>query len=420
MSKHLTIVDTQAEVKEATKNLEEPYVILVKDDDKLIYQDDSHCDAVLLIDDWNNYHTEIPVIQKDISWIKGRRCLVKKTTEGVAICYLDENNSELFHDGVTQAKLDGSMGQWMTDLPEFSYQCTEGESDWIKLHINKEPTLENKSRRVLVGVTKAVDRHYKLWSCKYALGSTNRISATTRLTPVANHNYANALGAGFDIVDYETYCKVAYMFMTKYKSKDPQGMKQFSHQKQASYDIYIGDTSALGNNDGNINNEQDTNTQVAIFGIEDWYGNIGEFMGGIHCNNTRGTGLVYYIYDGYEPDKIPTVPYRIIKKDFMSLSDNGYISRLEWGDHADLIPIEFSGASKYFYSDWGIIGNSGWRVVTRSGKGDLSSGLFSFQSDVASDIHNYSIGSRIQYRGNIEVIEDPQEFIALPTGFEDD
>ena len=96
MSKHLTIVDTQAEVKEATKNLEEPYVILVKDGNKLVYQDDSHCDAVLLIDDWNNYHAEIPVLQKDISWVKGRRCLVKKTAEGVAICYLDENNSELF------------------------------------------------------------------------------------------------------------------------------------------------------------------------------------------------------------------------------------------------------------------------------------------------------------------------------------
>jgi hypothetical protein len=53
-----------------------------------------------LIDDWNNANSEIPVIEKDISWVKGRRCLAK----------LDDNNSELFHDGVTEAKLDGSMG----------------------------------------------------------------------------------------------------------------------------------------------------------------------------------------------------------------------------------------------------------------------------------------------------------------------
>ena len=410
MSKHLTVVNTQAEVKEAEKNLEEPFVILVKDDNKLVYQDDTHCDAVLLIDDWNNYHAEIPVVQKDISWVKGRRCLVKKTAEGVAICYLDENNSELFHDGTTPAKLDGSMGQWMTDLPEFSYSCTEGESDWIKLHINKESTLENKSRRVLVGVTEAVNRNGKLWSCKHSLGATDSIQSTGSLTAIAFHNYANALGEGFDIVDYETHCKVAYMFMTKYKSKDPQSMEQFGFG-QEDYGGIIGSTSILGNNDGH------TDSQVSIFGTEDWYGCKGEFMGGITYNRTS-EGMIYYIYDGFEPDQIPTGPYRAINLAYNGGSVNGYISRLEWGDHADLIPIEVSGSSKYFYSDsGGYLGNYGWRVVTRSNYINLDDGgLFCLSTGRYSHEVSTRIGSRIQYRGNITVIEDPQEFIALPVG----
>lgn len=409
MSKHLTVVNTQAEVKEAQKNLEEPFVILVKDDNKLVYQDNTHCDAVLLIDDWNNYHAEIPVVQKDISWIKGRRCLVKKTDKGVAICYLDENNSELFHDGITPAKLDGSMGQWMTDLPEFSYSCTEGESDWIKLHINKEQKLGNKSRRVLVGVTEAVNRNGKLWSCKYPLGSTSSIQSTGNLTPIAFHNYANALGEGFDIVDYETHCKVAYMFMTKYKSKDPQDMEQFG-TGTGRVDRYIGTTSTLGNNDGH------TDTQVSIFGAEDWYGGKYECIGGIHCNNTEDGGLVYYIYDGFEPDKVPTVPYRTINKDFINMSTGGYISRLEWGDHADLIPIELSGIAQYFYADYSYLGFYGWAVVQRSGLYHNSGGLFYFGMDCTTSTSDSVYSSRIQYRGEIEVIEDPQEFIALPIG----
>ena len=69
------------------------------------------------------------------------------------------------------------MGQWMTDLPEFSYSCTEGESDWVKLHISKELNLANKSRRVLVGVTEAVNRDGKLWSCKHSLGLTDEIKS---------------------------------------------------------------------------------------------------------------------------------------------------------------------------------------------------------------------------------------------------
>ena len=410
MSKHLTVVDTQAEVKEASKNLDEPFVILVKDGNKLVYQDDSHCDAVLLIDDWNNYHAEIPVIQKDISWVKGRRCLVKKTNEGVAICYLDENNSELFHDGTTPAKLDGSMGQWMTDLPEFSYLCTEGESDWVKLHIKKDPDLENKSRRVLVGVTEAVNRNGKLWSCKYPLGSTSSLTSTGNLTATTFHNYATALGEGFDIVDYETHCKVAYMFMTKYKSKNPQNMEQFG-DGASTYSNNIGTTSLLGNNDGH------TDTQIAIFGTEDWYGRKDEVMGGIHVDNKEIGGPVYYIYDGFEPDKIPTVPYRTINPYNMGICFNGYISRLEWGDHADLIPIELSGTSKYFYGDWGSIGTKGWHVAYRSDRyNNKNCGLFSFSTIESSNSSYSTTGSRIQYRGKIEVIEDPQEFIALPVG----
>ena len=405
MSKHLTVVNTQAEVKEAEKNLEEPFVILVKDGNELVYQDDSHCDAVLLIDDWNNYHAEIPVIQKDISWVKGRRCLVKKTAEGVAICYLDENNSELFHDGTTPAKLDGSMGQWMTDLPEFSYSCTEGESDWVKLHINKELNLANKSRRVLVGVTEAVNRNGKLWSCKYPLGSTSSLQSTGNLKALIFHDYANALGEGFDIVDYETHCKVAYMFMAKYKSKNPQGMNQFGYGF-ASTNSVIGSTSTLGNNDGH------NSTWVNIFGIEGWYGGKAEFIGGIHQNGSQ----VYYIYDGFEPNKVPTVPYRVLDPSYKS-SQSGYISRLEWGDHADLIPIEASGTSRYFYSDYGSFNGAGNTIVSRScsaGSND-NAGLFYFQYSTTSDYSSY-YGSRIQYRGKIEVIEDPQEFIALPVG----
>lgn len=54
---------------------------------------------------------------------------MKKIDTGVAICYLDGNSSELFHDGVTAASLDGSMGQWMTDIPSYRYSHKGGGYD---------------------------------------------------------------------------------------------------------------------------------------------------------------------------------------------------------------------------------------------------------------------------------------------------
>lgn len=412
MSKHLNVVNNSLEAIEAEKTLEQPFAILNKETNEVILKGKDYSDVTILIDDENNYHSEVPVIQNDISWIKGRRCLVKKTSDGVAICYLDENNSELFHDGTTVAKLDGSMGQWMTDLPEFNIECVEGEDDWAKLYISKDKEIGHKSRRVLLGVTKAINRDGKLWSAKHSLGSTtDSIEATVTLTSVTFHDYANAVGTGFDIIDYETHCKLAYMFMAKYGSRDPGNMEQFGAGSPSS-NRTLGTTSTLGNTNGK------TDTQVNIFGVEDPYGNIEEFMGGIHYNGNDG---IFYIYDGFEPDKVPTVPYRTIVDSFSYSS--GYIDRMYLGDHADLIPTTFTersfsyGSDRTFYCSYSYFPDSDQGVVVRSGQSNNNhNGPFFFSSNRRYTESYFITGSRLQYRGKIIVIDDPQEFIALPVG----
>lgn len=412
MSKHLNVVNNSKEAIEAEKTLEQPFAILNKETNEVILKGKDYSDVTILIDDENNYHPEVPVIQNDISWIKGRRCLVKKTADGVAICYLDENNSELFHDGTTVAKLDGSMGQWMTDLPEFNIECVEGEDDWVKLYISKDKEIGHKSRRVLLGVTKAINRGGKLWSAKHSANSTNAIQATTNLTSVAYHNYANALGTGFDIIDYETHCKLAYMFMAKYGSRNPQGMEQFGKGEWSSSRT-LGTTSTLGNTDGK------TSTQINIFGVEDPYGNIWEWMGGIHLDGSNG---VYYIYDGFEPGKVPTVPYRTLIYTLPYTS--GFIDRMYYGYYADLIPIRVSGmengygSEKTFYCDYASV-YPYWSTYCCSGPQTSSSNGLFYLSTINNTPSSTSTshGSRLQYRGKITVIDNPQEFIALPVGF---
>lgn len=143
------------------------------------------------------------------------------------------------------------------------------------------------------GVTEAVNIDSKLWSKKGG-------QSTGRLTSVVFHNYATALGSGFDIIDYETHCKIAHLFYAKYANRNPQAMDQFGTGED-SYTRIIGTTSSLGNNDGK------TSTQISFLGIEDFYGGKYEWMGGIHSN-----GPIYYIYDGFEPDAVPTASYRTV------------------------------------------------------------------------------------------------------------
>lgn len=387
-----------------------------------VLKSDAPCECFDVISNKVNFiiddNNSDPLINSsgDTSWIKGRRCLVKKTDTGVAICYLDGNSSELFHDGVTAASLDGSMGQWMTDIPSYRYSHKGGEYDLSDINnipnLVHEITLTHNDlddnitewgnsglfRRCLVGVTEAVNVSNKLWSKKGG-------QSTGRLTSVVFHNYATALGSGFDIIDYETHCKIAHLFYAKYANRNPQEMSQFGYGDR-SYSRTIGATSSLGNNDDRAS------TQISFLGIEDFYGGKYEWMSGIHSN-----GSIYYIYDGFEPDAEPTASYRTVDIGG-SARRNGYISKVYWGEHGDMIPIEVSASSTTHYCDSGVVANSGWRVARRSHYSANDNGgvaCFSASNDSGSSVN--SVGSRIQYRGPIQVIEDPAEFISLPVGF---
>lgn len=340
----------------------------------------------------------------DKSWIVGRRCLAKKTDNGVAVCYLDENNSELFHDGVTPAVLDGTMGQWMTDLPEYYFHVDESVAGTHKFQVLPTEQADwKKSRRVLLGVTKGVIRDGKLWSVSGEAPDTG--SNIEQF-----HDYAVVCGDGFDIIDYETHCKLAHLFYTKYANRNPQVMSQFGTGSDTDLiGRTSGTTASLGNNDGK------SDTQVSFLGVEDPYGNVSEWMGGIHHDDQN-----YYIYDGFEPGQIPTVPYR---KYITPLSySSGYISKVEWGEYGDMIPTELSGSSSTHYCDNGIVVSNKWfstdTSVKRSGYSSNNDGGFSyFDGGDSHSTGSVNVGSRLQYRGNIEVIDDPATFIAMPVGF---
>jgi len=134
-------------------------------------------------------------------------------------------------------------------------------------------------------------------------------------------------------------------------------------------------------------------------------------MSGIHSN-----GSIYYIYDGFEPDAVPTASYRTV--DVGESTRSGYISKVYWGEHGDMIPTEVSASSTTHYCDWGGVARSGWRVAVRSSHTAVANGgVASFGAYYGSGSSNANIGSRIQYRGSIQVIEDPAEFKSLPLGW---
>lgn len=167
----------------------------------------------------------------------------------------------------------------------------------------------------------------------------------------------------------------------------------------------IGTTSSLGNNDGK------TSTQISFLGIEDFYGCMYEWMSGIHSK-----GSVSYIYDGFEPGKVPTADYRTVDVFYP-----GFTSKVLWGEYGDMLPVRADASVTTHYCDKCSNLTTEWGVMLRSGINNYETGgVVSLSKD---NMFNYSIkdeyakSSRIQYRGLIQIIENPAEFIAMPIGF---
>lgn len=362
-------------------------------------------------DAWVQIDTTNPsceVNAQSAPFIKGKRCLVKPTNNGVAICYLDENNSNLYHDGVTEAKLDGTQGEFMVDLPEFYFKgVTNGDIYTYNIWQNNIKGA-HKSRRVLLGAVEATSVNNVLHS------RVTGEQSTGNLTSVVFHQQANALGAGFDIVDYEAHCKVAWMQYAKYGNLNSQAIIGSGSN---SFTRIIGTTASLGNNDGT------DSTNTTIFGLENWWGDKWEFIGGLYEWSNKDKGEIY-IFDGFlnstsitgNPLTMGLVSsaseYRKLNYTVTSNQD-GYISKMLLGEYGDLFPIEFNGSSSTFWADSGWV-SLGSVVAVRSCNNayDYGGAACLILDDYPSAAYaNY--GSRLLYRGNIEVIEDPSIFISL-------
>ena len=343
------------------------------------------------------------------SWIKGKRCLAKHISddEGVAICYLDNDNSNLFHDGTTEAKLDGTMGEVMVDTLDIWYNAISNGDQYDFYMTNEEANGYHKYRRVLIGAFEGTVVDNILHSRITGKQSTGNVSA------INFHLYANAIGKGWDITDYETHCKIAWMYMAKYGDRNSQ---ELIGSGSNSYTRIIGSTSTLGNNDGT------DNVNTSLFGLENWWGDKLEWMGGLYQWKNGNTGYIYQ-FDGFlnttsitgDPLTMGLVSsendYRIIGT--VTKSGYGYISDMKLGEYGDLIPTKFKGGSSTYYTDYGYV-YFGSVVAGRScGDADGWGGVFCLNLNRSASRALADYGSRLQFRGKIRVIEDPQEFINL-------
>lgn len=343
---------------------------------------------------------------------KFRRCLALPQDDGsAAITYLDPTNGNNWEDGTAVAydASDEHYKRYMVHFPKYYYRSEQIETDKWKLWISDKKLNDNykEERECLVGCFEAYIAENKLLSMKGVLSSASR-------TITSFFNYAQANGSKWGLIDYRAHKTIANLFCAKY------GNTNISTNNSAipcsggtkSYgDGYTGNTLSLGNIDGLVRNSS------SFLGLEDCYYGKWEFVQGINILERR-----WIVYDGglkvdTDVAALEAAGYTNVRTAGTGHSGDGYITKTNHGDYADLVPTAVGGSDRTYYADhyYQATGN---RVLLRSGASLANSkcGVFVVYAPNDSSTSTVAICSRLTFYGDI-VVKTKDEYLALQPGF---
>lgn len=223
-------------------------------------------------------------------------------------------------------------------------------------------------------------------------------------------NLSRCRGAGYQLVDYEMHKCVDLLFIACFGTRNSQSL----------FGNGIGDCWQTGGSDIYTTNiERDASplreaSRPRFFGLEDWWGNMYEFMDFVAINVK--SYAEYYknkceVPAGSTSDRIwhirmPDGTERAVKGDPNSYS--GEIVRLRWGRYCDVVPSKLHTNNSYnqYYCDNMELNNITGRVVVRSGYYSYANYGF-VHVDARGDSSNSdrTNGSRLAFRGAIEIVE---------------
>lgn len=220
------------------------------------------------------------------------------------------------------------------------------------------------------------------------LRSRSGVTPTTSITLTNFRSYANNIGNGYQQFNWFTLLLLQNLYLLAYKNLNSQsalGKGVFSSSK----------TNTGGTNTkGMIFGSQNQNEQICFLGIEDFYGNIWQWVDGIYCNGSFNI-MITSDNKNFNDNR---VGFENIGK-FVSSNNSGYTNKTAHTNKAGFFPKGFDGSETTYYADYGGVYSNVFGVFGGSLGGDSSMGAFDLHMYYEASIRSAAIGSRLVFLG---------------------
>lgn len=308
-----------------------------------------------------------PKSDEFLEFLGAKPCLLK---EGKVVGYLNPNDFSKFEDGSTADITSGNAGDVMIEFPKRGIKI---ERKGTNLHVSMTDELGNADFSYMAHKkgTQEVDNiyigAYKAFVSGGKMRSLSGKTPTASKTIGAFRTEAQANGEGYQQSQWYhlVYRQVAYVLYAK--NLDSQTAIGRGYVDGNSSALTTGSTDKLGM----IYGETTGKKSVKVFGIEDFWGNVFEWIDGLATSSSRDILITKNNSDYNDAGN----GYQQYGKCFTKSS---YIDKVVGDKDNGFLPETTNGSETTYYADYAYQSSSGGRVVRFGGSwsGASAAGAF--------------------------------------------
>ena len=362
-------------------------------------------DAIGMTKGSSNWDNEI--IFKDI-----KPCVFK---DGSVVYYLDKADCTKKVDGST-ANLDGTDGDVMVEFPKFAYKIWKSNRKmYVSITNDSSVASQNDYKYYAFSKESEGDREHFYWGAfKGSLNSSGNLQSIVGQAPAASKTIgafkqlAQNRGPGYTITSYFQLIALQCLYLIKYGNLNGQSAlgQGISGRSGTSTDANYGPLVTGGTttfdagkkmyygSTSNSGSSSDYNTaklgHVKFAGIEDFWGNIWEWIDGLTTDNNFNI-ITNWDYDSNNYNNDFTT------SSGLTTNSGGYVTDVAGTTESGFMNIKYGGSASTYFCDYGALYSG--RVLLFGGRWSNGSdcGPFYLNAFNAASSANADVGARLMY-----------------------
>lgn len=319
-----------------------------------------------------------------------RPCLFK---DGAVVGYLNPNNFAQFEDGSDADITSGDAGDVMIEIPKIGYKISKIGTT-LTVQITDDPNKDGFCYKAHTRTT-AGDRE-KLYIGAF-LGSNkdNKLRSVSGVSPLNAtgltdfRTYAKANGAGYDLFAFYPMTLLQCLYLIMYKNLDSQTALGMGYVGDENYKFGAKNTGATVDK-GMSYGSTDSMQQMKFLGIEDFWGNLYQWIDGLVSSSTRNALVATDNFndtgDGYTDIG-----------QMCASNMYGYMKAPQGNNEAGFIISEKGGSASTYFSDYACFGGGCVPIFGGFFRDGAIAGAFRLYVNSGPGHAGGSIGGRLMY-----------------------